>query len=162
MFKQDTHGRERTDVNGVIHEALAILELDLRTQDVSVSTEIQDGVPQLMVNRAQLRQVFLNLILNAIDAMRSVERARELRITADVIQDGSNVIMTIEDSGSGLAKNDPNRIFEPFFTTKPTGMGIGLSVCRSIIESHRGTLQASARHPQGTIFEMVLPIGAGG
>jgi signal transduction histidine kinase len=135
-----------------------MVDIDLRTQRVSVSTELREGLPQLLADRGQLQQVFLNLIMNAIEAMRSVtDRARLLRIRSDNIQESSSVLVTIEDSGTGIERKDKDRIFEPFFTTKSTGTGIGLSVCRSIVEAHGGSLRASANNPHGTIFYVALP-----
>jgi signal transduction histidine kinase len=107
-----------------------------------------------------LEEVFLNLITNAIEAMHAVtHRARLLRISSDVVQGSSTVLVTIEDSGTGIDGKDEERVFEPFFTTKSKGMGIGLAICRAIVESHGGTVQASANDPYGTIFHLALPTG---
>ena len=98
--------------------------------------------------------------MNAIEAMRPIKgRARVLRIRSNIIRDSTSVVVAVEDSGTGIDRKDKDRIFEPFFTTKSTGMGIGLAICRSIIESHGGTLQASANNPYGTIFHVALPCG---
>jgi signal transduction histidine kinase len=113
----------------------------------------------LLADRGQLQQVFLNVSMNAIEAMRSVsDRVRLLRVRSHV-QESSGVLVTIEDSGAGIDGKDKDRIFEPFFTTKSTGTGIGLTICRSIIESHGGTLLASANEPYGTTFHVALPSG---
>jgi signal transduction histidine kinase len=158
MFKKDLQERARFSINDVVREVLTMVDIDLRTQRVSVSTELREGLPQLLADRGQLQQVFLNLIMNAIEAMRSVtDRARVLRIRSDNIQESSSVLVTIEDSGTGIERKDKDRIFEPFFTTKSTGTGIGLSVCRSIVEAHGGSLRASANNPHGTIFYVALP-----
>jgi len=159
MFRKDVHGRVWFDINALIREALTLLDIELRTQRVSVSTELRDDIPRLFADRGQLQQVILNLVVNAIEAMHSVtDRTRELRITSDIIQDSSDVMVTIEDSGAGLDRKDKDRIFEPFFTTKSTGTGIGLTICRSIIEAHGGSLQATANNPYGAIFRLALPI----
>jgi signal transduction histidine kinase len=158
MFKKDLQERARFSINDVVREVLTMVDIDLRTQRVSVSTELREGLPQLLADRGQLQQVFLNLIMNAIEAMRSVtDRARVLRIRSDNIQESSSVLVTIEDSGTGIERKDKDRIFEPFFTTKSTGTGIGLAVCRSIVEAHGGSLRASANNPHGTIFYVALP-----
>ncbi len=158
MFKKDVHGRAWLSVNDLLREVLAMVDVELRTQRVSVLTDLHDGIPRLLADRGQLQQVFSNLILNAIEAMRSItDRARLLRVTSQ-IQEPSGVLIAIEDSGTGIDGKDKNRIFEPFFTTKPTGTGIGLTICRSIIESHAGTLQATANNPYGTIFHVALPV----
>ena len=113
---------------------------------------------RLLADRVQLQQVFLNLIVNAIEAMHSVtDRQRTLRVTSDVDPGSSDIIFTVADSGVGIGGKGKDAIFEPFFTTKSAGMGIGLTICRSIIDSHGGSLRASANKPYGTIFEVVLP-----
>ena len=158
MFKRDIHQRVRFEVNDLLQEVLNLIEVDLRAQRISVSTELSNGLPQLIADRIQLQQVFLNLTMNAIDAMRSVtDRARILRIRSEFIREPSGVRVTIENSGTGIDSNDKDHIFEPFFTTKSAGTGIGLAICRSIVDSHGGQLQASANHPYGTIFHVVLP-----
>jgi signal transduction histidine kinase len=161
MFKKDVHGRAWFSVNDLVRDALASLDIDLRTQQVSVSTELREEVPRLFADRGQLQQVFLNLIMNAIESMRSVpDRTRRLRLTSDVVQGSSDILITIEDSGVGIDGKEKDRIFEPFFTTKSTGTGIGLTICRSIVDSHGGSLRASPNKPYGTIFHLVLPITA--
>jgi len=159
MFKKDVHGRAWLSVNEVVREALTMVDVDLRAQRVLVSTGLHEGLPLLLADRAQLQQVFLNLIMNAIEAMRSVtDRPRLLRITSEIIQESSSILITVEDSGIGIDSNTKDRIFEPFFTTKSTGTGIGLGICRSIVESHEGSLVATANRPYGTIFRVNLPI----
>jgi signal transduction histidine kinase len=158
MFKKEVHGRVSLGANDLVREVLTMVDVDLRMQRVFVSTELREGLPQLLADRGQLQQVFLNLIMNAIEAMRSVtDRERSLRIRSDFIQQASGVLVTIEDSGIGIGRKDKDRIFEPFFTTKSSGTGIGLTICRSIIETHGGTLRASANKPYGTIFHVALP-----
>jgi signal transduction histidine kinase len=157
MFKKDIHGRAQLGVNDLVREVAKMMEVDLRTQRVSISLELREGLPQLVADRGQLQQVFINLCANAIEAMRSVDRARLLRIKSDIIKESSHVLVTIEDSGTGIDGKNRDRIFEPFFTTKSSGTGIGLTICRSIIESHGGGLQVSVNHPYGTIFHVALP-----
>jgi signal transduction histidine kinase len=158
MFKKGAHGRLLLDTNDLVREVLAMVELDLRSHGVSVTTDLGNGIPQLLADRGQLQQVFLNLIMNAIEAMNSVtNRARLLRVSSNIIEEPSGVAVTIEDSGPGIAGEDKDRIFEPFFTTKSTGTGIGLSICRTIIESHGGDLEVSANKPHGTTFQVTLP-----
>jgi signal transduction histidine kinase len=160
MFRKNAHGRLLLDVNDLIREALTMVDLDLLTQRVSVATDLRNGLPQLLADRGQLQQVFLNLITNAIEAMGSLtDRARVLRVRTDFAQKSANVLVTIEDSGMGITAEENERIFEPFFTTKSAGTGIGLTICRSIIDSHGGSLRASANKPYGTIFQVTLPTG---
>jgi signal transduction histidine kinase len=111
-----------------------------------------------MGNRVQLQQVILNLVMNAIEAMSTVtDGERTLRVRSDVHQPG-DLTVTIEDSGTGIDPASAERIFEPFFTTKSEGMGMGLSICRSIIEAHGGTLSAAPGQPRGSVFRFTLPI----
>jgi signal transduction histidine kinase len=163
MFKKDAHGTVSFDVNDLVREVVAMLDFNLRAQRVSVSTDLREGLPRLLADRGQLQQVFLNLTMNAIEAMHAVtDRAHRLRITSDIVQGASEMRISFEDSGTGVEGKDKDRIFEPFFTTKSAGTGIGLTICRSIIDSHGGSLRASANQPHGTIFEIVIPVDGGG
>jgi signal transduction histidine kinase len=163
MYRKDRHGRAWLDVNGLLGEALAAAEIELRTHRVSVSVEPNGELPQVFADRGQLQQVFHNLIMNAIEAMHETsEQSRVLRMRSDVLEDPGQIVVSIADSGAGIGEQDKDRIFEPFFTTKSTGTGIGLTICRSIIESHGGVLQTYANRPYGTIFEVVLPVEAAG
>ena len=160
MFQKGAHGQILLDVNELVRETLTMIDLDLRTYGISVKTDLSNGVPHLSGDRGQLQQVFLNLISNAIEAMSSVtDRARNLQVRTNVVQESSDVVVTVEDSGTGLEGEDKDRIFEPFFTTKSTGTGVGLTICRVIIESHGGSLVALANEPYGAIFEVTLPSG---
>jgi signal transduction histidine kinase len=163
MYRKGSHGRAWLDVNGLVREALATAEIELRTHHVSVSTELHKELPQVLAHRGQLQQVFQNLILNAIEAMQAIpERSRVLRIRSSFNQHPKQIVVSIEDCGTGIDEKDKDRIFEPFFTTKSTGTGIGLTICQSIIETHGGELQAFANRPSGTIFEVILRIDAAG
>ncbi|HEU0084477.1 MAG TPA: MASE4 domain-containing protein [Bradyrhizobium sp.] len=163
MYRSDRHGRTWLDVDGLVREALAAAGIELRAHRVAVAVEPHDALPRVFADRGQLQQVFHNLIMNAIEAMHgTAEHSRTLRMTSDVARDASQIVVSIADSGAGIGEQDKARIFEPFFTTKSTGTGIGLTICRSIIESHGGVLQASANRPSGTIFEVVLPVEAAG
>ena len=158
LFKRKIQGRESVNVNDVIRQALTTVDFNLRAERVLVSTELREGLPQLLANRAQLEEVFLNLIMNSVEAMHSVtDRARLLRLSSDIIQESATVLVTVEDAGAGIDSKDTERIFEPFFTTKSGGTGIGLAICRAIAESHGGSLRASANNPYGTIFHVALP-----
>ena len=132
MFRKAKRGRISFDANDLVREALAILDLDLRAQRILVSTELRAELPRILADQARLQQVFLNLITNAIEAMRAVTgRTHRLRISSDIIQDASEIRITVEDSGPGIDQEDEKRIFEPMFSTKPTGMGIGLTISRN-------------------------------
>src|SRR3984957_3457707 len=158
MFKRETNQRSRIDANNIVQEALKLVDADLRSRQVTVSTELREGLPHLFADRAQLQQVFLNLFTNAIEAMRTVtDGVRLLRIKSDFIQERSGILITVEDSGLGIDSKDKKRILEPFFSTKPTGTGIGLAICQSIIEAHGGHIRVSDNHPRGAIFHVALP-----
>ncbi|WP_051383475.1 sensor histidine kinase [Bradyrhizobium sp. WSM3983] len=157
MFKNDS--REASlDLNRLVRETLTLLDSELRMNKVLVQLELIPEPLRVLADRAQLQQVIANLITNAMEAMNTVDdRARTLRVkSATSKTDG--VLITVEDSGQGIDQENHRRIFNPFFTTKPQGMGMGLTICRSIIESHGGNLSASAAHPHGTVFRVVLPI----
>jgi signal transduction histidine kinase len=158
MFRKGAHGQKLFDVNDLIQETLTMVDLDVRTQRIAVATELGNGLPQLFGDRGQLQQVFLNLISNAIEAMSSVTgRTRDLRIRSFLVQELSEVVVTVEDSGIGIEGHGSKQIFEPFFTTKSTGTGVGLTICRVIVEAHGGSLQASTNKPYGAVFQVTLP-----
>jgi signal transduction histidine kinase len=156
MFKKEAHGRVSFGINGLVQEVLTTLDLDLRTRQISVTTQFNENLRPLLGDRGQLQQVFLNLIINAIEAM-DTSHARVLLVSSNTIQQSSGVMVTIEDSGIGIRHEDKDSIFEPFFTTKTDGTGIGLAICRSIVEAHGGTLAALANKPHGTVFRVALP-----
>jgi PAS domain S-box-containing protein len=160
MFKKDGQQKLPQDVNKLIREVLTVLRREIEHQRVSVRTELFDGLPQVMANQVQLRQVIVNLITNAVDAMSTVaDRARVLRVKTESHELNYSLI-TVEDSGIGIDPKNIDRIFDAFYTTKPHGMGMGLSICRSIIESHGGRLSASLAHPYGSVFHVFLPTDA--
>jgi signal transduction histidine kinase len=160
MFKKGAHGQTLLDVNDLVRATLTMIDLDLLTQRVSVTTNLRKGLPQLWGDRGQLQQVFLNLIMNAIEAMSSVtDRSRVLLIRSDLIEGSSDVVVAVEDTGMGIEGESSDHVFEPFFTTKSTGTGVGLTICRVIIEAHGGSLRASANKPYGAIFRVTLPSG---
>jgi signal transduction histidine kinase len=158
MFKRDTHQRVGIDVNELLQDVLKLVDTDIRSQQVVVSTELAGSLGQVFADRAQLQQVFLNLFVNAIEAMRGItDRVRLLQIKSDVIQGKSGILVTVGDSGPGIDSKDKARILEPFFSTKATGTGIGLAICKSIVEAHGGHIRVSDNHPRGAIFHVALP-----
>ena len=129
---------------------------DLRNQQVSLRTELEEQPMQVLGDRVQLQQVILNLITNAIDAMGSLtERPRVMRVRSETKE--SAVVITVEDLGAGIDPKNTGRIFEAFYTTKSHGMGIGLAICQSIIEAHGGRISASPGNPNGCVLQVVLP-----
>jgi PAS domain S-box-containing protein len=148
---------DRLDVNEVTREVIALTRSELRSSGTSLQTQLADRLPLVQGDRIQLQQVMLNLILNAVEAMSgSSETARDLLIRTE--QDGSGgVLVAVEDSGPGLQPESLDRLFDAFYTTKPSGMGMGLSICRSIIEAHGGRVWATTNVPRGAVLQFTLP-----
>jgi PAS domain S-box-containing protein len=161
MFKKDTSERTLLDINEVVREVFALLSAELQKHDIMVIYRLAEEIPRVSADRVQLQQVILNLVMNAIDATSLiVDRPRILRASSER-HDPADVIITLEDSGTGIDPNNIDRIFQPFFTTKSRGMGMGLSICRSIVEAHGGRLSASPALPCGTAFRVILPADGG-
>jgi signal transduction histidine kinase len=161
MFKSDTRNRTSLDINELINDALVLLRNDLQTHRVAVQTDLSPQLPQVIGDRIQLQQVLLNLITNAIDSMANEDTSRVLSIKSEV-QDGGGVMISVADTGKGIDSQDVDRIFNPLFTTKSGGMGMGLSICRSIIETHEGRLWVVGNTPRGVVFKFLLRADAGG
>jgi signal transduction histidine kinase len=150
----------KLDINDVIQEVLALTRSELRRHGVMLHIDLFTGDQPVLADRVQVQQVLVNLIMNGIEAMRAVtERTRELTVSSALTEPGS-VLVAVEDTGTGLDPAIAQRIFEPLFTTKPDGLGMGLSICRSIIEAHEGRLWVSPRAPHGTAFGFTLPVSA--
>jgi signal transduction histidine kinase len=153
--------KERFDLNAAINEVLVLAQSVTHRNGVSVQTRLADGLLPVLGDRVQLQQVLLNLILNAVEAMGSVEAGpRELLISTE--QDQRGVLVAVRDSGPGIDPADRERVFETFYTTKPSGTGMGLSICRSIVDAHGGKLSAEANDPHGAVFRFTLPEAATG
>ena len=149
--------REPFDLNEAIHEVIAMVRSAIDKNGVSVRTRLMDGLIPVQGDRVQLQQVVLNLVLNAVEAMSSVEEgARELSISTKQVQT-SDILVAVQDSGPGIDPERLERVFAPFYTTKTSGIGMGLSICRSIIAAHGGRLWAEANRPRGAIFQFTLP-----
>jgi PAS domain S-box-containing protein len=148
---------DQLDINETILEVIGLTRSELRSNGTSLQTQLADGLPLVFGDRIQLQQVMLNLILNAVEAMSgSSEALRELLIRTE--QDGSGgVLVAVEDSGPDLKSESLDRLFDAFYTTKPGGMGMGLSICRSIVEAHGGRVWATPNLPHGASFQFTLP-----
>jgi len=147
----------RLDINDAIREVLALTRSELQRHGIRLRSDLSAVEPPVLGDRVQLQQVLLNLIMNGIEAMNTItDRPRILAITSQAVNP-SGVLVAVEDTGTGLDPATADRIFEPFFTTKPGGMGMGLSICRSIIEAHGGRFWASPRVPCGTVFRFGVP-----
>jgi PAS domain S-box-containing protein len=147
--------KDAVAINDAILEVIALTRTEAASNSVSVRTQLAEGLPLIQGDRVQLQQVLLNLIINAIEAMRDVgEEERELLISTR--NEPDRVSVEVRDSGPGFAPVALDHVFEPFYTTKPGGLGLGLSICRSIIEAHNGRLWASANVPRGATFEFTV------
>jgi signal transduction histidine kinase len=157
LFKTTTHKMTQIEINHLVQQVLRMVENDLRVQDVTVSTEFQDDLPQIAGDRTLLQQVVLNLVKNAIEAMvagRTVVKTLRLVTT----QDGNSVVsLSVQDSGPGITPENGTHVFDPFFTTKSSGTGLGLSISRKIIEDHGGELRLTKTSSNGCTFEITLP-----
>jgi len=154
LYRKETTQRERVDVNGVVREMAVLLQQEAALSAIAIRTEFAEDVPDVMADRVQLQQVLMNLMLNAIDAMK--DTGGELTITSQV-QRGSEVLISVRDTGVGLPTDNPDRIFDAFVTTKPSGTGMGLAITRSIVDAHGGRLWASGNPGPGATFLFTLP-----
>jgi signal transduction histidine kinase len=156
MVKRDARNRAALSLNDLVHEVLALMEAELRRNRISVELELDEHLPSTNGDRIQLQQVLTNLMTNAIEAMAEKKWPRILRIKSET-QEPSGVLISVADTGKGIDPKIIDRIFNPLFTTKSNGMGLGLSICRSIIEAHDGRLWVSAGPEGGSVFQFVLP-----
>lgn len=162
LSKKTSPQKMRLDMNEVIQEVLALMGTELGRYHVVVTCELTPGLPRVMGDRIQLQQVFLNLIMNAIEAMQAVmEQSRQMRVMSGITERGE-VRIAVHDSGSGLDAKSLEQVFEAFYTTKAEGVGMGLSISRTIVEAHGGRLWASANHGPGATFQFTLPTAESG
>jgi PAS domain S-box-containing protein len=148
---------EWVQMNDVVHEVISLTHGEAEKQRVSVQTRLEKSLPAIQGDRVQLQQVMMNLTINAIEAMGTVDRERTLTISSDR-DDSGDLVVTVCDSGPGFCPEVAERLFEPFYTTKMAGLGMGLSICRSIVEAHQGKLHATANSPFGSVFLFHLPV----
>jgi C4-dicarboxylate-specific signal transduction histidine kinase len=157
LIKKAPTRKEVVDLNSAILEVTALSHSEAVKADVTVDTKLAGELPRIQGDRVQLQQVMLNLIVNAIQSMSGVEDGnRELQISTVSIEP-EGVCVAVRDTGHGLRPESLPRLFEPFYTTKPDGMGMGLSICRSIIEAHGGRLWATRCEPRGALFQFTIP-----
>jgi PAS domain S-box-containing protein len=158
MFSNKEPVAELVDLNDAVREVIAIAGGELTRRSARLQTELADGLPALSANRVQLQQVILNLLLNAADAMDEIEdRPRSLLVRTELESDGV-ARLDVRDAGTGFDPASVGKLFEPFHSTKPDGMGIGLAICRTIIESHKGRLWASPNDGPGATFSFSIPV----
>jgi PAS domain S-box-containing protein len=158
LAKKAPARKQGVNINEIVLEVIALIRGEMSDNGVLPNIQLSEGLPPILGDRVRLQQVILNLIMNALEAMSEVrERARELLIsTGEAETEG--VLVTVRDSGPGLPQADPERVFEAFYTTKASGLGMGLSICRTIVEAHGGRLWATPNKPNGAAFCMMLPI----
>jgi PAS domain S-box-containing protein len=157
LVKKAPPRKERLDINEAIREVIELTRGEAVKNSVSVQMNLADGMPRIEGDRVQLQQVILNLIMNAVEAMSGVsDGPRELLISTRNAEPGG-VLVEVRDSGPGFAPAALERVFEAFYTTKPSGLGLGLSICRSIIDAHGGRLCATRCEPRGTLFQFTIP-----
>jgi PAS domain S-box-containing protein len=155
LFKKDALQRELVDVNELIREMIVLLRSEANRYSISIRTELAEDVPKVMADRVQLQQVFMNLMLNGIDAMKETNGGSELAIKSEA--DDGQLLISVSDTGVGLPPEQADRIFRAFFTTKENGTGMGLPISRSIIESHGGRLWFTGNSGPGATFQFTLP-----
>jgi len=158
MARKSSAEMTEVDVPDLIRGVLDLLAGEFRRHDIRLEAELSDDLDPIRGDRTQLQQVIVNLVMNAIEAMSSVtHRARSLRVCAEQDDEGQ-VQISVADSGTGLDSAHMTRIFEPWFTTKRDGMGLGLSICRSIVEAHGGRLWVAPQLPHGMVFRFSVPV----
>jgi PAS domain S-box-containing protein len=148
---------ERMQINGAIVEVIELMRGETTKNHIFVRAQVDDELPLVDADRTQIQQVILNLIVNAVHALDEVSRERREVMISSSKSDCGGVLVSVRDSGRGISSEQLDRLFDPFFTTKPNGMGMGLSICRSIIESHGGKIWAAANYPQGAAFHFTVP-----
>ena len=157
MFRKDSGNRSLVSVSELVCEVVSTSLGELKSRRVSLALELLDNLSPVRADRIQLQQVLLNLLTNAVDSMASItDRPHVLRVRSERLEDWA--LISVQDSGTGITPEHAERVFEAFFTTKPNGIGLGLSICRSIVEAHEGRLSASAVHPYGSVFQVMLPV----
>jgi signal transduction histidine kinase len=156
-FRKDARISTSIDVNDLIAKTLNLIRDDMQRDRILIKAEPNAGLPEIIGDESQLQQVLLNLITNAADAMKSKYGPRILSVDA-AVHDDSGVVVSVADTGIGISSQDAERVFNPMFTTKSSGMGMGLSICRSIIDSHGGRLWVAQNKAEGAVFQFVLPV----
>jgi signal transduction histidine kinase len=157
LVKKAPPRKDRLEINEAIVQVIALAQYEMANKGISVRTQLAEALPAIQGDRVQLQQVILNLLVNAIEAMSGMgEGPREL-LFSTAKTDSEEVLVAVRDSGPGLAPEGLERLFEAFYTTKPGGLGMGLSICRSIIEAHGGQMSATTNVPQGAVFQFTIP-----
>lgn len=157
LLKKRDGVHERVDLTELIRDVVAFVQGELSCHRIMLRTELTDHLPQVAGDRVQLQQVLINLVMNGIEAMRDVSDWRRELLIASRSEAPGEVVVAVKDAGVGFSPEGAERVFEPFYTTKAEGLGMGLAICRSIVEAHGGRLWASASEPRGAVFQFTLP-----
>jgi len=156
MFRKDSGERSPVAINELVCDVVSTVLGELKNRRVSLALELLDDLSPVQADQVQLQQVLLNLLTNALDSMASITtRPHVIRLRSEHLDDW--VLISVEDTGTGINLEHAERMFDPFFTTKPNGIGLGLSICRSIVEAHGGRLSVFPVHPHGSVFQVMLP-----
>ena len=159
MTKAPAPRNDCLDINEAIREVIVLTRGEALKNGVSVQMQLAEGVPLIQGDRVQLQQVVLNLVLNAVEAMSSVDGARRELSISTGRRGRDEIVVAVRDSGPGIDPEHLERVFDSFYTTKPSGMGLGLAICRSIVDAHAGRLWVDANEPGGAVFQFTLPVG---
>jgi PAS domain S-box-containing protein len=157
LVKKAPPRKDRLEINETILQVIALAQNEIANNGISVRTQLAEALPAIQGDRVQLHQVILNLLINAIEAMSAMSEGPRELLFSTAKTDSGGVLVAVRDSGPGLAPESVDRLFESFYSTKPNGLGMGLSICRSIIEAHHGRLWATANIPRGAVFQFTLP-----
>ena len=157
VFKNEALAKAPLDINRLIEEVAWFVREEAMSRGIQIRTGLSSGLPQITADRVQLQQVILNLVMNGMDALIDKEASKEIVISTRK-NDESGIVISVEDSGVGFTAESVEKLFEPFFTTKPHGIGLGLSISRSIAEAHAGRLWAESRATGGAVFHLSIPI----
>jgi len=157
MVRKEPPQKDQFDLNEMVREVFGLTQTELYRNGISLRTQLSDSLPRVVADRIQLQQVLLNLILNAVESMAGTsDPERDLLIITEP-DDARYLRVVVSDSGPRLAPDNIPPLFEAFYTTKPGGMGMGLSICRSIVEAHGGQIWAKPNEPHGAVFEFTIP-----
>jgi signal transduction histidine kinase len=157
LFRSSEQAGTALDTNQLIEETIAVVREELAAQKIDVRLDLAAQLPMISAHRGQLQQVILNVVTNAADAMRGItDRPRVLQVKSEALPSGG-VAVSVADTGTGIKPEQMDRIFDTFYTTKASGMGMGLAICRSIVEAHGGTLSVAPGAPHGSVFHVALP-----
>jgi C4-dicarboxylate-specific signal transduction histidine kinase len=151
----------RLDINDVIHDAMQLVQREVLNHRVALRLELASGLPAVVGDRVQLQQVIINLVMNGIEAMADVPEQQRWLVVRSQVQD-SRVLVAVQDAGTGIDPENANRLFSAFYTTKSNGMGMGLSISRSIVETHRGRIWATSNDGPGATIQFTVPFADGG